>query len=195
MNEYDYLNEQYNTQSKLQNEASQEQAKLYAPQLKEQIAEAQAAIISQTNPSRAIKVIVEGFRGNMIDENGDVIKIGFPLMNEKGIARVSSMLIPFISDPIRFGKIKATEVRHIALKTVNDITQDIGLNWREYGITEPTNRDIILDACLALILITLTRSEEQSEKNWLGRIVLESVQGNKQPQRKKESFIEKFLKI
>lgn len=195
MNERDLYQLQLDGQRELQAQSSEEQSRLYAPQLKEQIAESQAAVIAQTNPSRALKVIVEGFRGNMIDEAGEIVKIGYPLMNERGIARVASMLIPFISDPIRFGNLGGREVRDIALQTINDITVDVGLNWREYGIKYSTTRDIIIDSCLALILITLTRSEEQGEKNWLGRVIVESISGGPKPQRKKESWYDKYLKL
>ncbi|MEX0595283.1 MAG: hypothetical protein WD512_02205, partial [Candidatus Paceibacterota bacterium] len=193
---YDYIRELYNTQSALQNESAQENAKLYAPQLREQLSENQAAVIAQTNPSRALKVVIEGWKGNMIEDNKEIVKVGEPLMSQRGISRISSMLIPFISDPIRFGNLERKEVREIALQTVNDITQDIGLNWREYGIKEPTTRDIIIDSCLALILITLTRSEEQGEKNWLSKITLENVSGqSKLNPRREKSWADKYLKL
>src|SRR5690554_245911 len=123
MDEIDFLREQIQGQKELQEEASQSQAQLYAPQLREQLAETQAAVIAQTNPSRALKVILEGFRGNMIDEHGEIVKLGEPIMNEKGIAKVASMLIPFVNDPIRFGNIQGKEVRSAALQISNDITK------------------------------------------------------------------------
>ena len=131
----------------------------------------------------------------MINEDGEIEKIGIPIMNEQGIGRVSSMLIPFINDPIRFGNISEDEVRSLTLKIVNDITIDIGINWREYGIVNSSSKDIIIDSLMTLIFITLTRSEEQGEKNFLSKVVLESLgAGNKKPT-KKESTWEKYLKL
>jgi hypothetical protein len=101
------------------------------------------------------------------------------------------MLIPLINDPIRFGDISAQEVRAIALQTSNDITEDIGLNWRMYGISDPAHKDIIINSLVTLILITLTRSEEGGEKSFLSKVVLESV-GSGQKAKKKTSVWEKF---
>ncbi len=185
------MDSQYNMQSNLQDESAQSQAKLYAPQLKEQMQETQAAVIAQTNPAKSLKTILEGFKGNMMDENGKVEKIGEPIMNSLGIAKIASILIPFISDPIRFGNIGKTEVRKITLQVTDDITENIGINWRAYGIPDASTKDLIVDALLTLILITLTRSEEQGEKNWLGKVVLESV-SQVRPQPKKSSIMDKL---
>lgn len=191
-NELDLLNRQIEGQRYMQREGSDENAKLYAPQLREQLAETQAAIIHQTNPSRALKIIVEGFRGNILNQNGDIERVGYPIMNERGIAKVSSILLQFINDPNRFGNISRLEVRNIALQTIDDITIDIGIYWMDYGIKDPTMKDVIIDALLALILNTLTRSEEQGEKNWLSRIVLESVSNNKAQQKPTGKLWEMF---
>lgn len=195
MDERDLMDAQRDNQSFLQREQSDAQSQLYAPQLKEQMAEAQAAIIAQTNPSKALKVILEGFRGNMVNKNGDTEKIGYAIMNEKGISRVATMLIPFVNDPIRFGNIDRKEVRGIALQAVDDISLDIGLNWRSYGIKEASSRDLVINSLMALILITLTRSEEQGEKKWLGKVILESVHGQQSLPKKKESSWEKYFKL
>lgn len=184
---------QTDNQSRLQQEASDAQIRQVAPQLREQLAEAQAAVIVQTNPARALKVILEGFKGKMQNEHGEFEEVGFPLMNQKGIARIASMLIPFINDPIRFGDIKYGEVRDISLQIANDITEDIGLNWREYGILDPSTKDIIVDALITLIFITLTRSEGGGEKHFLSRIILESVGG--QQKKKQESTWSKYFKL
>lgn len=194
MNELDYMKAQMAEQSNLQSEASEQQARLYAPQLKEQLSEIQAAVIYQTNPIRALRVLVEGFRGNIINENNEVEAIGESIMNNVGIARISTMIIPFISDPIRFGNISAREVRLLALQITNDLTIEIGIHWRDYGVKHPAMKDMIIDSLMTLIFITLTRSEEGNEKNFLGKIVLESI-GNQKKQSKGGGLWEKYLKL
>ena len=185
---------QYDSQSNLQREAGETQQQLSAPQLREQLAESQAAVIAQTNPAKSLKIILEGFKGNMENEYGEFERIGEPLLNDKGIARVASMLIPFINDPIRFGDISKGEVRDLALTIADDITEDIGLNWREYGILDPSTKDIVIDSIMALIFITLTRSEEGGEKRFLSKVIIESI-GSAQKQKKKESTWEKYFKV
>lgn len=193
--EINYLREQLSGQSELQAQDNESKERLYAPQLREQLAESQAAVIAQTNPSKALRIILEGFKGNMLDQNGDTIHLGYPIMNEEGVANLASMLIPFVNDAVRFGNLSDKEIRSMALSTIDDITKDIGLNWREYGMHQ-SSRDIVIDACLVLIRITLSRSTEQGEKNWLGRVILESVSGGKPMAKKKEdSWYDKILKL
>jgi hypothetical protein len=183
-------------QEDLQRQGSDESRKSFAPDLRERIQETQAAVIAQTNPARALRAIVSSFRGVMINEYDEEEKIGEPLMNEKGISRITSYLIPIVNDATRFGNVSGTEVRKMTLQICNDITEDIGFNWREYGIRNSSSKDLIVDVCIALVLLTLTRSEEQGEKNWLSRVILESVTANNGGQRpKKESFFSKHFKL
>ena len=86
----------------LQDEMGDRQDRIVAPQLREHIAETQAAIIAQTNPSRALKIILNSFRGYILNEENEYEQIGASVMNENGIGRIASILIPFINDPVRF---------------------------------------------------------------------------------------------
>ena len=193
MNEIDFMRNQFSYQSDLQHEAAEQQNRMYAPQLREQLAETQAAVIAQTNPIKALKVLVEGLRGNIINEDNEIEKIGEPVMNQTGISEISTKLIPFISDPIRFGHISGTEVRLLALQIVQDLTVEIGIRWREFGIKDPSAKDIVVDSLMTLVFITLTRSEGGNEKNFLSRVILESVGGNKKSS--KEGSIWEKLKL
>lgn len=194
MKEEDSLRFQHDSQMEQQDASSDAQARLYAPQLREQLAEAQAAIIAQTDPSKALGTILNSFKG-IIVEDGKEVQYGEPLMNELGNSKIASMLTPFISDPIRFGNISEKEVRKLSLKIINDITRDIGLNWREYGIKNPSHKDLIVDSLLALIFITLTRSEDQGEKRFFQKVVLESLGGGTKKPSKKESTWQKYFKL
>ena len=118
------------------------------------------------------------------------------MMNDKGISRVATMLIPFVNDPNRFGDISKEEVRAISLQIADDISEDIGLNWRYYGIKDPTHKDIIVDALTTLIFITLTRSEEGGEKNFFTKVVLESVNaGGGAKKKRNDDGWKRFFKL
>jgi len=195
MDDLNMMHTQFDRQSEIQREGIEEQRKQFAPQMREQMAETQAAIIAQTNPARSLKLVLEGFKGNMYNEDGEWEKMGEPIMNESGISKIASILIPFINDAIRFGNISEKEVRDIALQTLDDVSEEIGTYWREYGIKSAAVRNLIIDSIMALILITLTRSEEQGEKNWLGKVVLESINVGRDQKRRKESTWEKHFKL
>jgi hypothetical protein len=195
--EIDMMREQYERQGELQRMGAEEQRKNYAPDLKERISETQAAVIQQTNPAKAIKAVVASFEGKIINEYGEETKMGEPLMNKYGISRISSYLIPIVNDINRFGNISKKEVRALTQQIIDDITDDIGFNWREYGIKNNSAKDIIVDSCLTLTLITLTRSEEGGEKSWLAKVVIESLSSapGKQTKKKGESTWEKYFKL
>lgn len=194
MKELDFYQQQLNMQNEIDMEGEAERRKVYAPDIREKVTEAQAAVIAQTNPARAIRAVVKSFEGIMINEYDEEIKIGEPLMNSYGIARISSYIIPIVNDATRFGNIKEKEVRDMTLQIIDDITDDIGYNWREYGVKNHSAKDLIVDSCLALILITLTRSENEGEKRFLSKVILESLSANQGQQKKKSggSIWDKF---
>lgn len=200
MNEYDLFKRQAEEQRSLQREGismqGEEQARLYAPQLKEQMAEAQAAVIAQTNPARALKIVIRGFKGEILNQDGEFEKLGVAIMNDEGTTKIASILIPFINDPMRFGNIREAEAKRIALQIVDDITTEVGINWREYGIRDPSYKDLVVDSCLALVFLTISRSVEGDEKKFLSRILLESVSGTKLPEKKSgDSIWSKMFKL
>lgn len=198
MNELEFLRRSVGIQGAKQQELEQDRqlhdTRLVAPQIREQVAETQAAVIAQTNPSKALKVVLKGFEGYILNEYDEYELIGEEIMNKQGRARLASTLIPFVNDVTRFGNISEKEVRDLCLQTLNDLTEDIGSNWREYGIQNSSYKNLILDSLLALILITLTRSEEQGEKNWLSKVILESI-GTKQQGKKESGNWKSFFKI
>src|SRR3989304_1972569 len=187
MDELDFLNRQlrgqYENQSQLGEEESERQTRLVAPQIRDQVIEAQAAIIAQTNPAKAIKSILESFRGNTINEYGKLEKLGIPLMSENGVGRIGSILLTIVNDPNRFGKLSNKEVRRFALAITNKFTDDLGVYWRDYGITDPTMRDVIRVNFATIILILLTRSEEGDDKRFLSRVILETLGVKTQPKK------------
>lgn len=196
MNQDDLMRQDFEQKKELQDLSSQSQEKMYAPQLKQQISDTQAAVIAQTNPATALKNVILGWQGYIISEDGEPEKIGEAIMNPFGIQRLASFLTPYVNDPTRFGNMKEEEVRRIIKQIANDVTEDIGFNWREYGIRNQSTKDLIVDAVIVLIWITLTRSTEQGEKNWLSKIVLESLSGGGSSQQKKrESSWQKYFKL
>lgn len=200
MKEIDFFNRQMDEQRSLQREgismSGEQQERLYAPQLKEQIAEVQAAVIAQTNPSRSLKIILRGLNGEILNENNEYETMGEPIMNKKGITKMASILIPFVNDAMRFGNIREAEAKRISLQIVDDITTEVGINWREYGIRDPSYKDLVVDTCLGLIVVTLSRSVEGDDKRFLSRVLLESVSGTKLPEKKSgDSIWGKMFKL
>lgn len=199
MNELDMFRQQnqmqHDSQVALQEQANQAQQVQYAPQLREAMAESQAAVIAQTDPTKALKAVLEGFKGNAQNEHGEFVEFGTPLMNQKGLSTVASFLTPIMNDSTRFGDIPAREVRDMTEDIVNQITEDLGLNWKEYGISDISKVNIIIADLIPIVRITLSRSEEGGERQFLSKVVLESIGAAKQQKKKESGWLKNMFSL
>jgi len=84
---------QYEASSALQQEAGDSQVTPYAPQLQEQVAQAQAILIQQTNPEKILEEIILKLNGQIKNYDGTIKQIGEPLMNKKGTGKIVSEMI------------------------------------------------------------------------------------------------------
>lgn len=182
---------QFKMQEALQEQAGDNQMKPYAPQLQQDIAQNQAVVISETDPKKDIKDLLLEFRG-LEEKNGEIKRVREPLMNDIGINRISSILRPLMINTIRFTRLKEKIIKNFTLQILDDLTIDLGTNWKEYDIRDRSACDHIVDSVAILVFSMLSRSEDQNEKNWLGRISFENVSGGRPNQPKKESWLDKF---
>lgn len=186
------LYEQYEVNSALERERSDKQMAMYAPQIKEQMDESKTRLLQQTDPEKIVTYLILKLKGMKEDQNGDLIKVGEPMMNQLGIDTVDFYLSPISNLNTTLSRLKSHEIAKIILHIADDILLDLALNWRKYGIKERTMLNKISDGIIIPSLLTLKRAEEQNEKNWLGRIVFESINNNQQIQKPKDNFLSKF---
>lgn len=197
MNELEQFRQQTEVQtdgnSRLQQEASDSQLRQVAPQLREQMAEAQAAVIAQTDPKKSLSQVLEGFRGKIQDEHGSFVKIGKPLMNEEGISIIAGFLTPILNDSTRFGDVPNDSVVAHSQDIIDQITKNLGFHWREYDIANTSVNDIIISDLATIVRWALSRSENGGERRFLSSVILESVGG--QQKKKQESGWSKLFKL
>ncbi len=172
MNQPEYDN--YLAQSNLQQQAGEQQRQLYAPQLRENMQQAQAVIIEQTNPKKHIKDIILYLQG-LEEIDGKVIRWGKPMMNETGIEHMKYILISMVNQGTILSHLEDFQIGKIMENFGNDLVDDLTINCQNYGIINKTDLDIINDTILITIYLALNRSLGQNEKNWLGRITVESL--------------------
>jgi hypothetical protein len=167
------------------------QKELYAPQLQEQVAASQAVVISETDPTKDINQLLLKFRGYE-EVDGELKRVREPIMNESGVNKISQILTPLMINTIRFTRLKEAMIKSITERFLDDLTYDLGLNWRDYDIPNRNSIDHILNALATLIFSVLSRAEDQNEKNWLGKISFENVNPNKYEPKKSESWLDRF---
>lgn len=193
MNE-EYLDpfEQYRMQAALTERQGDNQQKLYAPQIQEQIAQAQAVVIAQTDPIKVLKEIQLRMNGKIKNSDGEEEQLWEPVMNQKGIGRMMFLLNSVLNDSTRLASTKEDKTSKIMIQFSNDVTRDLANHWREYGIMDMSMCDFIVNSMILPALLVLTRSEDRNEKNWLGRVSFENINPASQYKKEKSSWIEKF---
>lgn len=184
--------DQYQAQEALQSQAGEDQLKLYAPQMQEQMAQSQAVVIAQTDPLKIIENLKLLLEGKIRTPDGEIKRVREPVMNREGISRVLFLLGAIINDNTRFSHFKEQEINRILVKIADDITMDIGTRWREYDVKDRPMCDYIIDCMIIPSFAVLKRALEQNEKNWIGRIAFESINQNRLQQPKKEGILKKL---
>ena len=61
------------------------------------------------------------------------------------------------------------------IKVGNDVIDDLTLNWKDYGIKDEMSKDHIINLALLPAFMSLKRAWKQNEKNWLGKVTIESL--------------------
>ena len=167
--------DQYSAQSELQRQANEGQMSSYAPQLHEQLQQAQAVLIAQTNPKEILKEIDLKLRGERERYDGTIEKIGAPLLNDEGRARILFFMDILINQNTILSHIEDREVSKLIIAVGDDLLLDLSINWREYGIRDRSMLNLIEKSVLIPGFLALKRALGQGEKNWLGKITVENI--------------------
>ena len=188
--------EMYQAQEDLQRSGIEAQSAPYAPQMFEQVQQAQAVLVEQTNPKKVVEMIILRLMGVKKLPNGEEVpisKFSKPKMNEKGIEKISFILDSHINQNVILSHLDTAQIGNIMKHLSEDLVDNLSLNWREYGIVDKTDLDDINNSILVNIYVALKRAEGQNEKNWLGKISIEQISGMPRFQgKKKEGFWNKF---
>ena len=181
----------YENDSRIKQEEAMAQTNLYAPTLHDQVQQHQAVVLEQVNPKKVVEDIMLELDGKEKDENGDIKVIGRPFMNEEGLQMIKIKLRSIVNQNSIMSHLDDGDIRRLMFLLAGNLRVDIGLNWREYGIVDRTTCDTIMDIVIVNAFTALKRAREQNEKNWLGRITVESINSAKR-ENKKEGFLSKF---
>lgn len=185
--------EQYEAQQTLQQQEIEAQLAVQVPQMHEQLQQAQAVLVEQTNPNKVVEAIMLRLRGMRKNPDGSEISIGDPKMNQTGIKEIWFKLDSFINQNVILSNLENREISNIMDALSKSLVLDLQLNWRQYGIVKKTDLDAINDTVLLNIYFSLKRAEKQGEKNWLRHITMEQISGAPRIQgNKKGGFWDKF---
>ena len=191
MNEQEY---DYQVQNALLQKQLDAQASLNAPQLHEQMQQAQAVLVEQTDPKKIIKEIMLLLRGLEEQWDGTLKQVAEPKLNKKGLEAMWFWLKSHINQSIILSHFEEEEINNFMMEIQSDLVDELGLCWKIYGVKSKTDLDSINDSILMNIKAALNRAKGQNEKNWLGRISIENINagGGKIPSPKNDGFLSKL---
>lgn len=185
--------ENWKMQEALQQQQLDSQQSAYMPQLQEHVQQTQAVLVEQTNPKRLVREIVLRLMGKEEKPDGTLVQVSKPKLNKEGCENMWFILDSHINQGVILSHLNEKEISSIMDVIQKDVVLDLGLNWRRYGIEKKTDLDTINNSILYNIFLALKRAEGQNEKNWLGKISVESISGGSRiPQQKSEGFFSKF---
>lgn len=185
--------EYYDTQAELQQRQVDNQGAMSAPQIAEQVQQAQAVLVEQINPRKVVEDIMLRLRGKRKNPDGSEQQVMIPKMNSKGTEAIWFILDSHINQNTTLSHLEREEIGAIMDVLQQDLVDNLSLNWKDYGIKDKTDLDDINNSILINVFLCLKRAEGQNEKNWLGKITMEMISGmSRGGKPKKESFWSKF---
>lgn len=185
--------EHYQMQDAMQQNQMEAQRNMMLPQMMEQVQQTQAVLVEQTNPNKLVESIMLRLRGLRRKEDGSLIRVSEPKLNKAGQENIWFILDSHVNQGGILSHLDKQEIQNLMHALSDDLVDDLTLNWREYGIKTKTDLDVINNSILCNIFLVLKRSEQQNEKNWLGKISIENITNQPRlPNLKKEGFLSKL---
>lgn len=133
-------------------------------------------VIRELDPIKVIETLRHYLRGEMWDSEKRVwIKHMEPLMNNKGIGKYLSIISAPVSSLITFSNFQLDEIPTLALYICDQAIPVIHVNYREYGITDKSNLQILDIQILFMTIAALKKALGAGDRNVIGRTISENI--------------------
>jgi len=128
------------------------------------------SIILLTNPENAVFKLECKFRNIKVKDDGTVVNLGNPLMNEYGIAQVIGLVESIVNENSVWAWIEdRDEVNGLRNMFADTLAKDLMMNRLHYGIIDPTARQRIFTESVAFTHLCIKRAFKQGERKfWKG---------------------------
>jgi len=105
-----------------------------------------SSILYLTDPEPILKEIVLTLKSQIKDENGNIVQIGKPLLNDKGINMIINHVRPFVNQMSIMSNLDENEICRLVMFQSEGIILDLMVNKKEYDIESDTQRSTITKA-------------------------------------------------
>ena len=137
------MRQQDNDYSQDENELQQS---VMPPQFKEEKEAAEIGVIRELSPKKVLEQLRMNLKGHYYDYEKKMYKKieGFePLLNDRGIAKYLAIMSSVVTDLITFSSYSQEEIPNLTLFVCDKALPVIHINYKEYGIKEKSDLQII----------------------------------------------------
>jgi hypothetical protein len=148
------------------------------PQFKDDKESPEIGVIRELSPKRVLEQLRMNLKGFYYDYDLKkyVFVTGFePLMNERGIAKYLSIMGSVITDLVTFSSYSQEEIPQLVLYVCDKALPVIHINYKEYGIKEKSDLEIIDIQIFNLTLAAFKKAVGAGDRGVIGRTIQESI--------------------
>jgi len=148
------------------------------PQMREEREAPEIGVIRELSPKKVLEQLRMNLKGFFwdYDKKGYIKLDGFePLLNDKGIAKYLSIMASVITDLITFSSYSEKEIPQLVLYICDKAIPVIHINYKEYGIKEKSDLQIIDIQIFNLTLGAFKKAVGAGDRSVIGRTIQESI--------------------
>lgn len=139
---------------------------------------AEIGIIRELSPKKVLEQLRMNLKGFFWDyEEKEYVRVpGFkPLMNDLGISKYLSIMSSVVTDLVTFSNYQADEINQLCLYVCDKAIPTIHINYKEYGIKEKSDLQIIDLQIFNLTLAAFKKAVGAGDRNVVRGTVSEAM--------------------
>lgn len=148
------------------------------PHFKDERDNNEVGVIRELSPKKVLEQVRRELKGEFYDYEEKKYKkvMGFePLLNDKGIAKFIYALSSVVSDIVTFSSYSPEEIAQLVLLVCEKVIPVIHVNYKEYGIQEKSDLQLIDNKIFNLTLAAFKKAVGAGDRNVIGRTISENI--------------------
>jgi len=125
-------------------------------------------LLKITDPSGLIENLELSLRNSFVDKDGNLVKLGEPLMNNEGVAIVLGRAKTAVTQNTVMSHLKELEASALMMSSQDGLIQLLMISKKRFSM-DFSARSIVVDNFRMCVFPCLTRGRDADEKHFLGR--------------------------
>lgn len=126
-----------------------------------------SSILLLTSPDDALYDLELSFRNWIEDGQGGYKIVGVPLMNDFGISKVLGLVRSNVNRVVNMSNFEKGYAERKTFEVIMTLNKDLLVNGKLYGITNISNKALIIEMCDSLVYASIRRGYAEGDKRFL----------------------------